>query len=150
MEYDFHRGDWVLSCAMPYPQFVKIKEEHTDIEIVADIRDEANDRITTAIIDWDELESIPIEPAVLEAFGFNEGVLNNIAQPCWIIWWIESDTQTSVEVWPEKFQDTDGTDWICRINRQLNHCQVQVKNIHEIQHAMRVAGITKELEYKEK
>lgn len=150
MEYDFHKGDWVLSCAMPYPQYVKIKEEHTDIEIVADIRDEANDRITTAIIDWEELEPIPIDHVVLEAFGFKEGVLNNLAQPCWIIWWIENDTQTSVEVWPEKFQDVDGSDWICRINCQLNHCQIQVRNIHDIQHAMRVAGITKELEYKEK
>lgn len=153
MDYDFHKGDWVLSCAMPYPQFVKIKEEDTDVQIVADIQDFANDRITTAIIDWEELEPIPIDPDTLEAFGFNEGVLNNSAQPCWSMWWKENDTQTSfdqtsIEIWPENFQDTNGTDWMCRINRQLNNCLVQVRNIHEIQHCMRVAGIKKELEFK--
>lgn len=155
MEYDFHKNDWVLSCAMPYPQFVKIKEEDTDVQIVADIHDYANDRKTTVIIGWEELESIPIEPSVLEAFGFKEGVLNNIAQPCWIMWFEENDTQTSfdqttIEVWPEKFQDISGTNWMCRITRPLNNCLVQVRNIHEIQHCMRVANIKKELEYKEK
>lgn len=138
MEYDFHKGDWVLSCAMPYPQFVKIKEEHTDIEIVADIRDEANGRITTAIIDWDELESIPIEPDVLEAFGFKKGVALN-----------------DIEFWHILLGDVDiavipsSKGWWVRISGK-NYISVQVCNIHDIQHAMRVAGITKELEYKEK
>ncbi len=138
MEYDFHKGDWVLSCAMPYPQFVKIKEEHTDIEIVADIRDEANDRITTAIIDWDELESIPIEPAILEVFGFKKDVaLNDIE------FWHILLGEVDIAVIPSS------KGWWVRISGK-NYVSVQVCNIHDIQHAMRVAGITKELEYKEK
>lgn len=138
MEYDFHKGDWVLSCAMPYPQYVKIKEEHTDIEIVADIRDEANDRITTAIIDWNELESIPIEPYVLEAFGFKKDVaLNDIE------FWHILLGEVDIAVIPSS------KGWWVRISGK-NYVSVQVCNIHDIQHAMRVAGITKELEYKEK
>ena len=138
MEYDFHKGDWVLSCAMPHPQYVKIKEEHTDIEIVADIRDEANGRITTAIIDWEELESIPIEPAVLEAFGFKKDVALNDIEFFHILL-----GEVDIAVIPSS------KGWWVRISGK-NYVSVQVCNIHDIQHAMRVAGITKELEYKEK
>ena len=138
MEYDFHKGDWVLSCAMPYPQYVKIKEEHTDIEIVADIRDEASDRITTAIIDWEELESIPIEPAILEAFGFKKDVALNDIEFFHILL-----GEVDIAVIPSS------KGWWVRISGK-NYVSVQVCNIHDIQHAMRVAGITKELEYKEK
>lgn len=148
MEYDFHKGDWVLSCAMPYPQYVKIKEEHTDIEIVTDIRDEANDRITTAIIDWEELEPIPIEPAVLEAFGFKQEKEN----------FYRLDTGVRKQyVVVFNIQDK----WKCECGNMFgsmedhplvseNEVKIVVQNIHEIQHAMRFARITKELEYKEK
>ena len=146
MEYDFYKGDWVLSCAMPYPQYVKIKEEHTDIEIVADIRDEASDRITTAIIDWEELEPISIEPEVLEAFGFK---LEYIADMCFAK--LKFDDGTGV------YLSKKGRDWDFSNNEPFEfppfiYATVccPVKNIHDIQHAMRVAGITKELEYKEK
>lgn len=138
MEYDFHKGDWVLSCAMPYPQYVKIKEEHTDIEIVADIRDEASDRITTAIIDWEELEAIPIEPAVLEAFGFKKDVALNGIEFFHILL-----GEVNIAVIPSS------KGWWVRISGK-NYISVQVCNIHDIQHAMRVARIKQELEYKEK
>ena len=138
MEYDFHKGDWVLSCAMPYPQFVKIKQEHTDIEIVADIRDEASDRITTAIIDWEELEAIPINPDVLDAFGFKKDVALNDIEFFHILL-----GEVDIAVIPSS------KGWWVRISGK-NYVSVQVCNIHDIQHAMRVAGITKELEYKEK
>lgn len=148
MEYDFYKGDWVLCCANPNPsEFVKITALHTGLSVNANTRNFPGDKLHDTSINVNDIEPIPIKPSVLEAFGFKEGVLNDTAQPCWIMWWVETDTQTSVEVWPEKFQDTDGTDWMCRINRQLNHCQVQVNNIHEIQHAMRVARITKELNF---
>ena len=137
MDYDFHKGDWVLSCAMPYPQFVKIKEEQTDVEIVADIQDFANDRITTAIIDWEELEPIPIEPDVLEAFGFKKDVaLNDFDFWCILLGEVEVAAIPSPK------------GWYVRISGK-NYMSVQVCNIHDIQHAMRVARITKELEYKE-
>lgn len=138
MEYDFYKGDWVLSCAMPYPQFVKIKEEDTDVQIVADIHDYANNRETTAIIGWEELESIPIEPLVLEAFGFKKDVaLNDIE------FWHILLGEVDIAVIPSS------KGWWVRISGK-NYVSVQVCNIHDIQHAMRVARITKELEYKEK
>ena len=147
MDYMSHAhlclGDWVYyetpNGTKKYGRICELGSETAGIE-------EENCRTG---IDYEDVACIPIEPDVLEAFGFKEGVMNNIAQPCWIIGWVENDTQTSIEVWPEKFQDTGGKDWICRIGRQLNHCQTQVKNINDIQHAMRVAGITKELEYKD-
>lgn len=139
--FRFHRGDY-LRWHQVHEQIGKITGIDTFRNTI-----ELTDKDGICLANIEDFEPIPIEPDVLEAFGFKEGVLNGIAQPCWIMWWIETDTQTSIEVWPEKFQDTDGQDWICRINRNMNHCQVQVKNIHDIQNAMRVAGIEKELEY---
>lgn len=145
MNYDFHKGDWVLSCAMPYPQFVKIREEDTDTEIVADIQDYANDRVTTAIIDWEELEPIPIEPEVLEAFGFKLEYISD-----WCFAKLKFDDGTGVylskKCWDWVFSNNEPFE----IPNSIYSVCVPVRNIHEIQHAMRVAGITKELEYKEK
>lgn len=132
MEYNYHRGDY-LRWHQVHEQIGKITGIDTFRNII-----ELTDKDGICLANIEDFEPIPIEPDVLEAFGFKKDIaLNDIE------FWHILLGEVDIAVIPSS------KGWWVRISGK-NYASVQVCNIHDIQHAMRVAGITKELEYKEK
>lgn len=135
----FHRGDY-LRWHQVHEQIGKITGIDTFSNTI-----ELTDKDGICLANIEDFEPIPIEPAVLEAFGFT---LEYIVDMCFAK--LKFDDGTGV------YLSKKGWDWVFSNNEPFEIPQCiyticcPVVNIHDIQHAMRVAGITKELEYKEK
>lgn len=91
----------------------------------------------------DELKPIPLTPEILEKNGFKKFDFMNIkGQHQWSFW---IDTLTSVSLWCRNLNDDPNEGWMFRIESPLASCCHKIESVHELQHALRLCGIEKEI-----
>ena len=123
-------GDWV------YDTFLKC---NTQVEILSlsGIRGDCNDNI------WNEKTflPIPLTAEILEKNGFEEKTESNP-----FVYYLFKDGDNSVSL-EHTYDTTDKEDyWACSIgNRLCDVCTISMHYIHELQHALRLCGIDKEI-----
>ena len=117
---DLMVGDWV------YNTFNKQNER------VQEIRDKGVMLDYNDIYEYDEIEPIPLTDAILKTNGFNrEGGAS---------YWHEGDRDACILYWSEDKEQLV-------IGSPCDDCMVKmnVRYVHELQHAFRLVGIDKEI-----
>lgn len=113
-------GDWVMNTYNRKPEQVcEIRERM----VMLDYND---------LYDYDEIEPIPLTCEILKANGFNrEGGAS---------YWHEGDRDACILHWSEDKEQLV-------IGSPCDDCMVKmnVRYVHELQHAFRLAGIDKEI-----
>lgn len=86
---------------------------------------------------------IPITPEILEKNGFKKFDFRNIEGQHEWSWWI--DTQTSVTLWTRASSDNPENGWMVRIESPVVSFCIKIEYIHQLQHALKLCGINKEI-----
>ena len=95
-------------------------------------------------VDTADLQSIPLTAEILEDNGFSKHDFEHIeGQHKWS-WW--RDTGTLVSLWCRELNDDPVDGWMIRIESPYATCCRGVESVHDLQHALRLCGIEKEIE----
>lgn len=89
------------------------------------------------------LEPIPLTAEILENNGFINYDFEHIAGQHKWSWW--RDTGTLVSLWCRELNDDPRDGWMVRIESYDASCCYRVESVHELQHALRLCGIEKEI-----
>ena len=89
------------------------------------------------------LEPIPLTAGILENNGFINYDFEHIAGQHKWSWW--RDTGTLVSLWCRELNDDPRDGWMIRIESSDASCCCRVESVHELQHALRLCGIEKEI-----
>lgn len=125
-------GDWVMArkcCEKPF-QLTRINEDNKFF-----YGKMGNICVGPFLIE--ELESIPLTPEVLEKNGFIF-TKNDNAESVWNGWWIYKGLELAAAC-----PDKEGN-WPCFIN--IYDSNIKCEYVHQLQHALRLCGIEKEIE----
>ena len=89
------------------------------------------------------LEPIPITAEILERNGFEKYNLRwFIGQHKWT-WWF--DNTTSVSLWYRELNDDPKDGMMVKVDSPLAYICIRVDYLHQLQHALRLCGIEKEI-----
>lgn len=88
-------------------------------------------------------EAIPLTPEILEKNGFKKFDFHGIQGQHQWTWW--NDTHTSVSLWCRELNDGPKDGWMIRIDSLLATCCHKIEDVHELQHALRLCHINKEI-----
>lgn len=91
-----------------------------------------------------EVEPIPLTPEILDRNGFRKFDFNNIENQHQWTWWL--DTLTNVSLWCRELNDDPKDGWMIRIESPLASCCLKIEHIHQMQHALCLCNIDKEIE----
>lgn len=133
-------GDWVYGCTDPYEtdrDKKKYPVKVIRIDADGDTMTEGENPFTEPYEDeWWNLEPIPLTPEILEKNGFERPDARSL-------YFTKSDDYFDVaiheitdSIWYFEYQN-------CEFN--LPPCSVLVAYVHELQHALRLCGIDKEI-----
>lgn len=133
-------GDWVYGCTDPYEtdrDKKKYPVKVIRIDADGDTMTEGENPFTEPYEDeWWNLEPIPLTPEILEKNGFVQNPRSKSRrshQICtdsvYISWW-----RGRLNILFKPF-----------IGHSANHVNVDGKYVHELQHALRICGIEKEI-----
>ena len=90
-----------------------------------------------------DCEPIPLTTEILERNGFGKYSFCNInGQHQWT-WW--SDKSTSVSLWYRELNDDPKDGMMVRVDSPLVHICIRVDYLHQLQHALILCGIKKEI-----
>ena len=139
---DLMIGDWVLcdNNAQSDYEFDNVNYRPFQILNGNDI-DYAFER--NMIGDADVYQPVPLTADILEGNGFKKHDFEHIeGQHKWS-WW--RDTGTLVSLWCREMGDNPGDGWMVRIESPDATCCRRVESVHELQHALRLCGVEKEI-----
>lgn len=133
-------GDWVYGCTDPYEtdrDKKKYPVKVIRIDANGDTMTEGENPFTDPYEDeWWDLEPIPITPEILEKNGFKQDPKSRsrkshqiITNDVYISWW-----KGRLNIMYKPF-----------VGHSTNHINCDGKYVHELQHALRLAGIKKEI-----
>lgn len=133
-------GDWVYGCTDPYEtdrDKKKYPVKVIRIDANGDTMTEGENPFTDPYEDeWWDLEPIPITPEILEKNGFKQDPKSRsrkshqiITNDVYISWW-----KGRLNIMYKPF-----------VGHSTNHINCDGKYVHELQHALRLAGIEKEI-----
>ena len=89
------------------------------------------------------IKPIPLTAEILENNGFINYDFEHIAGQHKWSWW--RDTGTLVSLWCRELNDDPRDGWMVRIESYDANCCYRVESVHELQHALRLCGIEKEI-----
>ena len=90
-----------------------------------------------------EYEPIPLTPEILEKNGFKKHDMRVVEGQHEWSWW--QDTLTLVSLWCRELEDNPEDGWMVNINSPYASCRCKVEYSHQLQHALRLCGIKKEI-----
>ena len=88
-------------------------------------------------------EPITPTPEILEKNGFRKYNLHEIKGQHQWTWW--DDKSTSVSLWYRELNDDPKDGMMVRVDSPLVHGCIKVDYLHQLQHALRLCGIEKEI-----
>jgi len=88
-------------------------------------------------------DPIPLTAEILGKNGFSKYDFEHIAGQHKWSWW--RDTGSLVSLWCRNLGDDPGDGWMVRIESPDATCCRRVDSVHELQHALRLCGIEKEI-----
>ncbi len=91
-----------------------------------------------------DLSPIPLTPEVLEKNGFKMSDFFHVENKHQWSWW--ENAQTSIMLWCCNLDDDPKDGWMVRIEGKSITLCMRVSFLHDLQHAMRICGIEKEIE----
>ena len=89
------------------------------------------------------LEPIPLTAEILENNGFINYDFEHIAGQHKWSWW--RDRGTLVSLWCRELNDDPRDGWMVRIESYDATCCYRVESVHDLQHALRLCGVEKEI-----
>ena len=98
------------------------------------------------VFSFDEIHPIPLTPEILEKNGFEKKDMTMPrieGQHEWVYW---QNMDTCVCLWTRELHDDPKEGWMLRIERPGKNLTIAIQKIHELQHALRLCGIEKEIE----
>ena len=94
----------------------------------------------------DELRLIQITPEILEKNGFKKHDFVGVKKHHkWSFWFGDLSTPISISLWCRELNDYHMDGWMVEIHRPLSSLCVKVDYVHELQHAIRLCKIVKEI-----
>lgn len=134
---DLMIGDWVN-----YQDDDKIVPKQ--VSEITDFKQlQLHDKENWIIVGEKYCEPIPLTAEILENNGFINYDFEHIAGQHKWSWW--RDTGTLVSLWCRELNDDPRDGWMIRIESSDATCCFRVESIHEMQHALRLCGIEKEI-----
>lgn len=119
-------GDWVKTKSIQ--KQVKVKEIKQSCIYTEDNGYEYN-----------EVEPIPLAPEVLEKIGFVKYIAGQYVLPKMV-------GEILVSIMPMKGLPNANAEWIVSIKNGYTDVKIPITYIHELQHALKICGIKKEIE----
>lgn len=134
-------GDWVF-CT--YPSI------NTPVK-VAEIKTVGDNELKTVVYHDDirlvfcekYIDPIPLTAEILEKNGFKKSIFRDIEGQHQWSWW--RDTLTVVTLWMRELNDNPTDGWMIRIESTLAACCLKISSVHELQHTLKLCGISKEI-----
>ena len=143
---DFMLGDWVKTpvdvgkiqamYAACLPGFQTVEVWHK--------RYEDGRRADDYICDAPDLQPIPLTPEILEKNGFKKGDFMEIENQH--TWTLVLDTIHYVSLWTRNLYDNADEGWVFKAETSQVNGGLSLNAVHELQHALRLCGIEKEIE----
>lgn len=142
-------GDWVC-YSEPNNYYTKVEEirctsdgEEYYIRCHRDSKDTFLEQLKYEDFSVDILHPIPLTPKILEKNGFEKYNLRWFeGQHKWT-WW--SDKSTVVDLWYRELNDDPKDGMMVRVDSPLVHICIRVDYLHQLQHALKLCNIEKEI-----
>lgn len=93
--------------------------------------------------EYDEIEPIPLTPEILEKNDFKKFPFLHIEGQHQWTWW--GNTLISVILWCRELNDDTKDGMMLKIEAPTSTLCIKVNYVHELQHALRLCGIEKEI-----
>lgn len=139
---DLMIGDWL--------QFASENKKCTVVGVKCDVRYLEEEAIITVMDDsghWFDkelecLQPIPLTPEILEKNGFRKYPYPNIEKHHqWILC-----VGSTIKLWCCRLYDDADDGWMIDIDAYCHSCRIKIKYLHEMQHALKLCGIEKQIE----
>lgn len=94
--------------------------------------------------EYNEIEPIPLTTEILEKNGFGKYPFHNIKGQHQWSWWL--NMSTCVSLWYRELNDDPKDGMMVRVDSPLVNICIRVDYLHQLQHAIKLCGIEKEIE----
>ena len=95
------------------------------------------------VVERNEIEPIPLTPEILEKNEFKKFPFFHIDEQHQWSWW--ENTLISVTLWCRELNDDTKDGMMLKIEAPTSTLCIKVNYVHELQHALRLCGIEKEI-----